>query len=112
MIWLEADEAIAEKDRFEEKKTELDIQKGRVQFVADILADIRQIALAQIPLTGTEYMDFIYSLPSFKGDKEKAMKETRWTATMRKPGEIPEWKKKQLQNKDKSPDQEPAKKTG
>lgn len=98
VIWLEADERIERKERFEEKKKELEIQAIHVQAVVDILSDIRHIEIAQMPLSRNELMDFISHLPSFIKDAKKEQKETRWTVKQRKPGEVPEWKKK-LQQK-------------
>ena len=108
MIWLEADERIEREEQFEEKKTRLEIQRNHIDAVLTVLADIRQIEMFQIPFSSdTEYKDFLYSLPSYKGDKKQAKEDLRWTVKQRKPGEIPEWKKKQLQDKP-----EPASKTG
>jgi hypothetical protein len=100
VIWLEADERIEAEMRFEEKKAELEIQRNHVSSILTMLCDLRKIGMRQIASTFAseiDYNDFLYSMPSFKGDAKKAKAEMRWTVKTRKPGEIPEWKRK-LQN--------------
>ena len=104
MIWLEADERIEEKEAFENKKTELEIKRNQVHALLKVLWDIRRIGIRQIAATfpsNIDFMDFIYSMPSYEGDAKKAKEQMRWTVKQRKPGEIPEWKKqRQNQNND------------
>ena len=46
--------------------------------------------------TDTAYRDFLTTLPSYSGDAKADKEKRRWKVTMRKPGEIPEWKKRRL----------------
>ena len=64
------------------------------------MQDLRLIALCNTPLKQDRVDDFINSLPSNK-DKKTDKPRTRSTVKKRKPGEIPEWKKKRAkQNND------------
>ena len=62
-----------------------------------IISDLRHIQLSKMYFkTDIAFRDFLTTLPSYSGDAEKDRQERRWKVTKRKPGEIPEWKKKRL----------------
>lgn len=107
MIWLEADEQIELKEQIDAKKIELEIKRDQVIAILNYLADLRQIELAQIPFKDeATYHRFVHRLPSNKENRNENQKIPHGTVKRRKPGEIPEWKKQQLQ------DNENCQKTG
>jgi|GEM_PF-6991902 len=97
VIWLEAAEKIEELDKLEIRKSELKIERERYELMFNVMADLRHIQLSKMYFkTDVAFKDFLDTLPSFKGDAKKNKADRRWKIRKREPGEIPEWKKKQL----------------
>ena len=99
MIWLEADEHIEREEAFETRKTELSIRWEQLEVLLKVIQDLRFIAICNTPLKKEKIDEFIDSLPSNKNKETDDKPRLRSTVKMRKPGEIPEWKKKRLEQK-------------
>lgn len=101
MIWLEADERIEQEEAFEARKTELSIRWDQLEVLLKVMQDLRWIALCNTPLKEDKVDDFINRLPSNKNKEPDKPQRKRSTVKKRKPGEIPEWKKRRAkQNND------------
>ena len=97
VIWLQADERLEKREELELRKSELAIDRERVKAFFTILSDLRHIQLSKMYFkTDMAFRDFLTTLPSYSGDAKKDKEERRWKVKKRKPGEIPEWKKKRL----------------
>ena len=98
MLWLQADERLERREKLELKKSELEIERERVKALFLYLSDLRHIQLHKMYFkTDMAFKDFLTTLPSYQGDAQKERQKRRWKVTMRKPGEIPEWKKKKAE---------------
>ena len=98
MLWLEADERLERKEKWELRKSELTIERERVKALFAIISDIRHIQLSKMYFkTDLAFQDFLTTLPSYTGNAKKDREERRWKVTKRKDGEIPEWKRKRLE---------------
>ena len=77
----------------------MEIERERVKALFTILNDLRHIQLSKMYFKSKlEFNDFLTTLPSYTGDAKKEKEAHRWKVKKRKPGEIPEWKKKKLEN--------------
>lgn len=95
MLWLCADERLEKKNQLELEKAKLEIERERIKALFEIISDLRHIQLNRMYFkTDTAFQDFLTTMPSYHGDAKKDRQERRWKVTKRKPGEIPEWKKK------------------
>jgi len=93
VIWLEVADQVEEERKLSEIKADWECRKA----FSLILQDIRLIALNLIPFkSDMAFKDFLTTLPSYDGDAKKAKEDNRWKVKKRKPGEVPEWKKKRL----------------
>lgn len=97
MIWIQADELLEEEGKREIAKAEAKIRYENLKAVFEVLCDLRHIQIRKMPFTDENaYKDFLTTLPSYRGDAKKDREARRWKVTKRKPGEIPEWKKRKL----------------
>lgn len=97
MIWLQADELLENEGKREIAKAEAAVRYENLKAVYGVLCDLRQIQIHKIPFKDiNELKDFLTTLPSYHGDAQKDREARRWKVTKRKPGEIPEWKKRKL----------------
>ena len=101
MIWLRTDERIEKEEQLELKKCEAKVSRERDNMLFDMLADIRQIQLSQIPFKDKNDLNvFLTRLPSYRGNAKKDQEKRRWKVTQRMPGEIPEWKKQKMKEQE------------
>lgn len=97
MIWLQADERLEDEGKREIAKAEAAVRYENLKVVFEVLCDLRHIQIHKIPFKDqNELKDFLTTLPSYHGDAQKDRETRRWKVTKRKPGEIPEWKRKKL----------------
>ena len=97
MLWLQADERLEKQRELEFTKSRLEIERERIKALFTIIFDLRHIQLSKMYFkTDMAFRDFLTTLPSYSGDAKKDKEERRWKVKKRKPGEIPEWKKKRL----------------
>lgn len=97
MLWLRTDERLEKQEKLELKKSELTVERDRFKALLNMISDLRHIQLQKMDFTtNAAFQDFLTTLPSYQGDARKEKQERRWKVTKRKPGEIPEWKKKRL----------------
>ena len=97
IIWIRADERLEKEQKLELKKAELKIERERISAIFTLLSDLRHIQLSKMYFkTDASFQDFLSTLPSHKKDGPNEKQERRWKVKKRKPGEIPEWKKKLL----------------
>ena len=82
-------------EKLELKKSEMAIESERTKTLFTILSDLRHIQLNKMYFkTDLAFKDFLTTLPSYQGDAKKDRQDRRWKVSIRKPGEIPEWKKR------------------
>lgn len=98
MLWLQADERLEKQRELEFTKSRLEIERERIKALFAIIFDLRHIQLSKMYFkTDAAFKDFLTTMPSCRGDAKKEKQEMRWKVTKRKPGELPPWKKKRLE---------------